>query len=78
MTKEDKVVMEFTVLWEGWECDSKAWVMEKADGTRYLKMTNHGEEYKAEPSELIERIKEYYAVLERSRDALLLLNEVLP
>ena len=37
----DKVILEFPILYEGWECDYTAWVMERADGARYLKMTNH-------------------------------------
>lgn len=71
--KTDKVLLEFPVLWEGWECDSKAWIMERPDGTRYLKMTNHGGAYEAKAEELHERIAEYENVLKRSRDALALL-----
>ena len=74
METKDKVVMEFPVLWEGWECDSTAWVMERADGTRYLKMTNHGSEYEAEPEELTDLIAEYEKVLTKTREALALLT----
>jgi hypothetical protein len=71
--QKDKVILEFPVLWEAWECDSTAWVMERADGTRYLKMTSHGGEYEANPDELNERIDTYLKVLEKSREALALL-----
>lgn len=70
METKDKVLLEFPVLWEGWECDSTAWVMERADGTRYLKMTSHGVGYEANPEELTERIAEYEKVLMKSREAL--------
>jgi hypothetical protein len=70
----DKVLLEFTVLWEAWECDSKAWVIERADGTRYLKMTNHGEAYEARVHELHERIADYENVLKQTREALELLT----
>lgn len=73
METKDKVLSEFPVLWEGWDCDSTAWVMERPDGTRYLKMTNHGGEYEADPEELTERIAEYEKVLMKSREALALL-----
>lgn len=70
----DKMLMEFPVLWEGWECDSTAWVMEREDGTRYLKMTSHGGAYEAKLDELNERISMYEVVLEQSRTALALLT----
>lgn len=67
---QDKEIFEFTVLWEAWECDSKGWVMERPDGTRYLSTTSHGSEYEAKPEELHERIAEYERVLNETRQAL--------
>lgn len=75
MTNEDTILLEFTVLWEAWECDSKAWVMERPDGTRYLKMTSHGGGHEASHEQLIRRIAEYAKVLRESCDALELLNK---
>ncbi len=71
--KNDKVLLEFPVMWVCWEFDSKALVMERPDGTRYIRMTNHGSPYKANPAELRERISEYESVLEQTRNALELL-----
>lgn len=71
---EDKVLLEFPVLWEGWDCDSKAWVMERADGTRYLRMTNHGSPYESSPKALNSRIDEYERVLRLTRNATQLLK----
>ena len=68
------MLLEFTVLWEAWECDSKAWVMERQNGTRYLLMTNHGGSYEAKLESLHERITEYENVLKQTRDALKLLT----
>lgn len=75
MKANDKILLEFAVLWEGWECDATAWVMERADGSRYLKMTNHGVAHEAEPGELSARISEYEKVLAKSREALALLTK---
>ena len=75
MKKTDKIIYSFPVLWEGWECDPEAWIIERLDGTRYLKMTNHGGGYIAEASELHERIKEYASVIEKTEKAIRLLGE---
>ena len=75
MSKKDKTLIGFVVLWKGWEMDNHAWVMEKVDGTRYLKMTDHGQAYEAEVSELEERISEYEKILADSKKALGLLLE---
>jgi hypothetical protein len=72
--KKDKVLLEFTVLWKGWECDSEAWVMERPDGTRYLRMTSHGGQHEAKLSALHERIAEYESVLAQTHEALALLT----
>lgn len=61
------------MLWDGWDCDSVAWVMERKDWTRYLKMTNHGTEYEAKIEELNELIAKYEAVIEQTREAIELL-----
>lgn len=71
---DDKVVMEFPVLWLAWECDATAWVMERANGTRYLRMTNHGSAYVAAVETLQERLAEYKRVASATRDALKLLE----
>lgn len=71
--KKDKILMEFTVLWYAWERDSKACVVERPDGTRYLRMTNHGEEYEASIDELRDKISEYERVLGKTREALAML-----
>jgi hypothetical protein len=75
---EDKIIFTFPVLWEGWECDPTAWVMERKDGTRYLKMTDHGSPYEAKISELISKIFYYETVIQKSKNALELLIEITP
>lgn len=71
--------MLFPVLWAGWECDDKAWVMERPDGTRYLKLSTYEDAYKFcgsewQPGELREKIAEYESVLKKSREALAMLT----
>ena len=70
MNEEDKIIFTFPVLWHEWECDGTAWVMEKPDGTRYLKMTNHGGEYVADQESLINRLVYYKNVILKTETAL--------
>ena len=72
--KQEKVLLEFPVLWGVWKFDPTALVMERADGTRYLKMTIYGGDYEATNEELTWRIAEYEKVLMKSREALALLT----
>ena len=51
-----------------------AWVMQRPNGDRYLRMTNHGGEYVADKSELLEKIAEYEEAIHASRKALALLG----
>ena len=74
MTKKDKELFKFKVLWLGWEMDNDAWIMERANGTRYIKMTDHGREYIASVGELEERVTNYLEVLEETKEAIKLLN----
>ena len=55
----DNVILEFPILYEGWECDYTAWVIERADGSRYLKMTNHGFDCVGDVSLLDKKLAEY-------------------
>lgn len=74
MKDEDKVIFTFPVLWQGWECDSIGWIMERPDSTRYIRLTNHGGEYEAKPEKLCDKIAEYQTAISATREALLLLN----
>lgn len=69
-----KKIFEFPVLWDGWECDSKAWVAERQDGSRCIIMTDHGGEYEANPKEVRDRIAEYQSVIAKSEKALEMLG----
>jgi hypothetical protein len=71
---DDKILLQFTVLWAGWECDSAAWIMERPNKTRYLLMTNHGSKYEAEIDQLHERIAEYEDVIAQTRKAITLIQ----
>lgn len=74
LLQEDQIIFQFPVLWHEWECDGVAWVMEKPDGTRYLKMTSHGGEYVAESERLQERLTYYSQVHQDTQKALALLQ----
>jgi hypothetical protein len=70
MNEEDKIIFTFPVLWNEWEYDGTAWVMEKPDGTRYLKMSNHDGVYVADQEQLIERLVYYESVAIKTKTAL--------
>ena len=74
MKSADKQIMQFTVLHEGWEADNEAWIMERADGSRYLMMTSHERPYEADITELQKKIDEYKRVMHQSERAMLLLG----
>lgn len=66
----DKIIMSFPVLWDGWEMDNIGWIKETTDGVKYLVLTNHGTPYHAPVEELQHRINEYSEVLTQSQLAL--------
>lgn len=67
-------ILEFPVLFAGWEMDSKGWIAElNTDKSKVLVLTNHGVEYLADRSELQARIREYQRVINKSEEALDLL-----
>lgn len=70
MQTTDKIIFEFPVLWEGWECDSVGWIMEREGGTRYAKMTNHGRPYIAPLYELGNKILEYTNATNKTKQAI--------
>ena len=67
--------MSFPVLWRGWECDSTAWIMEREDGTRYLRITSHGGPREARTDFLHHKIEEYEGAVVETKKALALLSE---
>ena len=71
---DDKTIFTFRVMWDGWESDNVAWVMERPDATRYLQMTSHGGKYEASIPELEEMIKEYGEYAANAEKALELLR----
>ena len=72
--EEYEIIKSFTVLYEGWELDNKAWVV-NVKGENKLVMTNHGRLYFAEAVELKEKIKEYKQIWKDTKEALDLLNK---
>jgi hypothetical protein len=69
-----KTLLEFPVMYSGWECDEKGWVKERADGIRVIVLTDHGVPYEADPKVLRDRMDAYRDALAKSREALDLLS----
>lgn len=69
-----KLVKKFVVLWEGWETDNDAWVIDDRHGKRYLVATSHGAAFVAAKEFLEERMAFYQNVYGESLAALNLLN----
>lgn len=74
MTKAYRKLFAFAVLHTGWELDATAWVAELDNGQRVLVMSNHGNEYIAQPQELLEKIAEYENCIADSKRALDMLS----
>jgi hypothetical protein len=68
---EDIEVFSFPVLWHEWECHGTAWIMQRKDGTRYLKGGGFENDFK----DLLERIYYYESVIQKTKLALEYLNE---
>lgn len=68
-------ILEFSILYCGWECDHKGWIVENHDGTRFILLTSHGGEYVGETSELAEKIEEYKKAIDATEQALQLVDE---
>ena len=62
-----EILLEFPVLYAGWELDDKGYVVRADDGTVKLVMSSHGSPYEADPSELEEKIEQYGDAIEASR-----------
>lgn len=73
--KSYEVIYAFDVMFVGWECDPKGWVVKDSDGVKYAVLTNHGTPYIAEPIELRRMISEYEQVIEQTNKALQILNQ---
>lgn len=75
MLNPSKVLLAFPVLWRGWECDGTAWVMERPDGTRYLRITNHGDDREGTRQFLERKLAEYETVTKLTQQAMDLLEQ---
>lgn len=65
-------ILEFRVMYCGWEMDDLGWIVEDDDGEKKILLTSHGQEYIAEPDELLDSIAEYQDVIEETKQALAL------
>jgi hypothetical protein len=70
----DTVIFEFTILYDGWEMDNIGWVMERPDGSRYIRSTNHGSYCEMMIEDLEDKIREYEQVTQSSKYALNLIR----
>ena len=67
--KKFKALSIIRVLHCGWESDCEAWLVDD-EGEMKLVMTNHGDTYFANKSELVEKIEEYEGALAESKAVL--------
>lgn len=75
MNTDLKVIYRFGVLFEGWECDSKAWVVEDKKGKRWIETTNHGSKCIATKEFLEDQIEFYQSAIDQTKHALALVAE---
>lgn len=69
-TQSFTLVQKVTMLYAGWECDSDAWLVELADGTRRFILTDHGRAYVGSAKDLKGQIKANEAIVAAQREAL--------
>lgn len=67
--KPCSILFEFPVLYSGWECDEKGYVVD-VDGKSCIVLTSHGRTYFAKNAELEFKIKEYKEAIKKSEQAL--------
>jgi TPP-dependent 2-oxoacid decarboxylase len=65
-----KVLHTATILYNGWELDNYAWIVEWADGSIGALDTNHGGIYEWSKQEALEKLAETEASAESIRKAL--------
>lgn len=63
--KMNKIVKSIDVLWPGWECDPRAWLIETDEGLEIL-TTKYGKIVKIDCEFLIERINFYKNVVKET------------
>ncbi len=64
-----KLLLEFPILYSGWEIDNIGWVIEDQKIVKLI-LTSHGGPYVATPKDLKEKIEEYKAALAKTEKAL--------
>lgn len=69
-----KLVLKITVLWEGWESDSAAWIITDRHAKVFLVATSHGAPFLASKDFLLERQAAYRRVADETEAALRILN----
>ena len=69
-----KIIKDFPVLWQGWECDSKRYLCETENGKKVLVETNHGSPFISTVESLEEKISEYKEVLAETEEVLRVIN----
>lgn len=62
-----ELVQEFSILYSGWECDDKAWLIKDSGDNYFCFGTNHGSLCQLDKKELMEKIEEYEKVLRDTR-----------
>lgn len=71
------ILKKFPIMYSGWECDADGWIAENCNnGERVIIMTNHGQKYIADVSELHAHIAEYREAINDTNAALAMLSSV--
>lgn len=63
---EYKAIFIFDLMWESWDCDDTAWVVQTQEGNKVV-FTNHGSAYFATNDELQERIDNYKEMIDTGK-----------
>ena len=72
--KKVTVIKTFDVYYSGWDCDSKGYIVVLEDGNKSAVLTDHGNPYFADVSELESLIIEYKSAANETMSAIELLK----
>lgn len=72
--KDYKAIKAFDILYSGWECDGKGWIVQTDEGNKIV-LTNHGQAYFAHEKELREHLSNYAKAISDTEAAIALLGD---
>ena len=71
-------ILSFPIMYSGWDCDERGWLVKNPDGEKSFILTNHGTPYISTEKEILGLIQEYNAVICETQKAIDLFKDTGP